>query len=565
METIMKRTILVWALLTAAVAFAQNYNLPVEHVIVVFQENRTVTNLFANDTALIANGFHLVKSGRCGSQTIALTSYRLDACFDASHAHTAWETARDTGKMDQFCSIPSGINACTTEEQQGIPSCTVNGVATPCPQYTKVDASQIGPYFQMAARGGFANYMFQTNQGPSFPAHQFLFTGTSGPVKPGDDYDLDFVAELSDDQYGCAQTSNFPTWIEPNGLEMNPINSVGECYAHDSLVTAAADCSNGFCDRGISWGWYQPSGSSIWNAPSANPQSCYGNATPQGGSCPDPSPPQYTEYSKHVHIAGNNGYSDAPIFDDLYGCSLPAISWVIPDMKWSDHAWGPGNPQSRWALGAYWVGDIINGVGTAWNGKYWSGSEPTAVIVTWDDWGGWYDHVSPWAVYESSSSSSCPTTVAPNGWGCGYVSGFRVPLLVVSAYTGTYQNNTYGAYVSGECGASPLLSCPNFGNNNVYVHDFGSILAFTEWNFGMSYITYPDPLYADYNAPDWGPGTEKKPSNTPLLDFFQLTQPRPFVSVDTYSWNYTCFTEWGSNTNCPNYPDTYVAQDPDDD
>ena len=149
---------------------------------------------------------------------------------------------------------------------------------------------------------------------------------------------------------------------------------------------------------------------------------------------------------------------------------------------------------------------------------YWN-TEPTAVIVIWDDWGGWYDHVYPWAYYRGTSTS-CPTTDAPNGWGCGYVSGFRVPLLVVSPYTGTGNAQTgYSTYVSGKCGASPLPSCPNFGTNHVYVHDFGSILAFTEYNFGMPFIDGPpDDGYADYNAPDWGPNR----GNVPLSDFFGM-------------------------------------------
>jgi hypothetical protein len=163
---------------------------------------------------------------------------------------------------------------------------------------------------------------------------------------------------------------------------------------------------------------------------------------------------------------------------------------------------------------------------------------------------------------------STPPYNVPNGWGCGYVAGFRVPLLVVSPYTGTCSDppscTNATNYISGACGSSPLHSCPNFGTNNVYVHDFGSILAFTEWNFGMKNITYPDLLYADCNAPDWG-SSGCPNGSTPLSDFFQLTQSRQFVPVNTYSWTYTCFTQWGSNSNCLSYGETYEPQDPDDD
>jgi phospholipase C len=55
-----------------------------------------------------------------------------------------------------------------------------------CPQQTYVsgtyDNSIVFPYFDIATKYGFANYFFQTNQGPSMPAHQFLFTGTPAPV-----------------------------------------------------------------------------------------------------------------------------------------------------------------------------------------------------------------------------------------------------------------------------------------------------------------------------------------------------------------------------------------------
>ncbi len=44
----------------------------------------------------------------------------------------------------------------------------------------------LDPYFNIAANYGFANWMFQTNQGPSFPAHQFLFSGTSAPDEKSD-------------------------------------------------------------------------------------------------------------------------------------------------------------------------------------------------------------------------------------------------------------------------------------------------------------------------------------------------------------------------------------------
>jgi phospholipase C len=84
------------------------------------------------------------------------------------------------------------------------------------------------------------------------------------------------------------------------------------------------------------------------------------------------------------------------------------VSWIIPDGAFSDHAAlnNGGGPS--------WVASIVNAIG---NSPYWAN---TAIIITWDDWGGWYDHVRPKVIDDGVS------------WGSGYVYGFRVPLIVVS-------------------------------------------------------------------------------------------------------------------------------------
>jgi phospholipase C len=103
------------------------------------------------------------------------------------------------------------------------------------------------------------------------------------------------------------------------------------------------------------------------------------------------------------------------------------------------------------------VASIVNQIGTnpACQGTgevYWN---DTAIIVTWDDWGGWYDHVAPPVVTDGKS------------WGSGYTYGFRVPLLVISPYA-------KAAYIS------------------KVTHDFGSILNFIEKTFGLSSLGYAD-------------------------------------------------------------------------
>jgi hypothetical protein len=140
------------------------------------------------------------------------------------------------------------------------------------------------------------------------------------------------------------------------------------------------------------------------------------------------------------------------------------------------------------------------------------------IFVVWDDWGGFSDYILPYNVYKNCSN-----------WGCGYTYGFRVPFLVVSAYTPS-------GYVSGKCGRGTNYTCPNYSSNGVsYQHDFGSILAFIEHNFGLTVGGInPQQPYADAFSPE----TRAYPLSVPLADFFQGTY-RDFESIATTNNSFT--------------------------
>ena len=82
---------------------------------------------------------------------------------------------------------------------------------------------------------------------------------------------------------------------------------------------------------------------------------------------------------------------------------LPAVSWVTPNQVHSEH------PPASVHVGQAWVTGLINDV---MRGRDW---KSTAIFVSWDDWGGFYDHVAP-------------PQVDQNGY------GIRVPGLVISPY-----------------------------------------------------------------------------------------------------------------------------------
>jgi len=83
--------------------------------------------------------------------------------------------------------------------------------------------------------------------------------------------------------------------------------------------------------------------------------------------------------------------------------TLPNVSWVVPDGKVIEH------PPSLISVGDSHVTTLINAV---MHSPDWSS---TAIFLTWDDWGGFYDHVTPHHVDEN-----------------GY--GLRVPGIVISPY-----------------------------------------------------------------------------------------------------------------------------------
>lgn len=554
---------------------------PFSHIIIVVQENRTPDNLFGAGPAMgrcnqehpFETGVDIIDGGN-----VYVNGQDQLQCF-ISLPLSGWD--QSSGKIDDPKHDYPGFTADYRDtNMDGF--CHGNGWSYPnCPPYSYVSQSDVQPYFDVATNYGFANYMFQSNEGLSFPAHQFLFTGTSAPVAPsytcvdqnGFNCRDDFVQDNPDFTDSGCDDHGTPGWIEPNGTKV--ASSQHECFAHDTLVTISNHCNGGHdsCDRGFSWAWYTPPDLGvIWDAPLANPEVCYGQSSNQNQF----NPCSGSEYTDHVRILNHQRpygglYSNAAIFDDLYNCYLPAVSWVIPDGLYSDHPRdGLTNPP---AYGPSWVGDIIDAVGGGMqgstcnnlgSGKYWS-TEPTAILVVWDDWGGWYDHIKPWVARKKGTESGY-TDCDENGseqYGCGYTDGFRVPFLVVSEYTGTYSNGQFSSYVSGACGQGETNQCPFFGQNNVYVHDFGSILAYTEWNFGIPQIDLTAPGYADSNAPDSQNG------NVPLSDFFGLwnggsnPNPRPFVSITTsvptncFQYPVSCTTTPGMGSGWqPSPPDT---------
>src|SRR5581483_11042042 len=231
---------------------------------------------------------------------------------------------------------------------------------------------------------GLANAMFSTQGSGSFTAHQDLIRGGS---------EIDSTESFIDDPtsssaWGCDSPAGTKTNLITTSLayEANkgPFPCTKDFSSYGSYdYSTLADLLDA---AGISWKYYTPvfkkgTSSALWNGFDVIWKVRNG--------------PEWTT---------NISSPETNIFSDLTSGTLPSMSWVIPDACNSDH------PGYTCDTGPSWVTSVVNAVGQS---SYWNS---TAIIVVWDDWGGFYDPVSPDPLDDQGGP------------------GFRVPMLAISPY-----------------------------------------------------------------------------------------------------------------------------------
>lgn len=387
----------------------------IKHVVFIIQENRSFDNLF--------NGFPGADTVRFGRRhddsIITLHPVSLSLPVDLDHARQSFLNSYNDGRMNGF----DLIGTLPDQKTGDFP-------------YAYVPQTETKPYWDLARQFTLGDRMFESVGGPSFPAHQFLIAGASGrtidnPDNPG----------TTTFWWGCDSPADSRVReIGPKGRADGP--RVYPCFDYPTL----ADVMDA---HGVSWRSYAPTAddlASIWSAFDAIHHIRYG---------PDWNEKVVTPQTR--------------VLTDISTGALPAVSWVTPDFRSSDHqTYGIGGhpAANRTDLGPQWVATVVNAIG---NSRLW---QSTAVIVVWDDWGGWYDHVRP-----------------PQLDAMGL--GFRVPMLVISPYA----KHGYVSHVQ---------------------HEFGSLLKFAEEVFGL-----PTLHTTDLRADD-------------LSDCFDFTKPpRSYVPVST--------------------------------
>lgn len=491
----------------------------IKNVVVIVQENRTPDNLFqslgpacpipANAAGLTACTPAPVTTScydiaPCGVSNQSGTPVRvtlqpepLYASALPSHTHLSFEQMCDRDPATLKC---RGDGAwMLTAPTGGSFGYVANASVT---NYDGSAGHLLDPYITFAKDYGWANYMYQTNQGPSYPAHQYLFSGTSA-VTAADDVTSTYIAEsfTNASESGCMAPAGTTNSVVSPALSSPPANcsvfadgSVKECPITNTALIYPTDPVGTFCNshqsmadlldqHGISWKYYSSTAGDLTTAPVSFKDICQPafvnpNGDPQSAiACTG------TEWNTKVDMKEHG----ADVLNDIFNCNLPRVSWIIPDGMWSDHA-GPYD-----YYGPSWVAAVINSIGkraTCPAGTLDAGQnlwQDTAIVVTWDDWGGWSDHELPQAAPKMGSTLPCKSTSCA----ADYEGGFRVPLLVVSAYTPS-------GFISNQ------------------QHDFGSILRMIE---GVTQLQEGQLGFADARAA------------TDMHEFFTLTSPRVYHTV----------------------------------
>ena len=374
----------------------------IKHVVVLLQENRSFDNIFGGrdgkgkpfpgaDTVSNPDSGEPTPHNHLG-QPVAMSTGLLEECYDPYHAHGNSVTDVDGGKMNGF-------------DEEGVVQ--ENCAPTPAPTnyvYRTIEYNEVSPYWLMGEQYAISDRMFEPFSSASYGPHLYAVSGQSENTIDNPDAGL----------WGCDNVSDGLVTVITD-LNGGQTGGVPPCFIAPTL-------GDEMDQRGVSWRYYGASKSDFgydWMA-----------------------------YDSFNDIRNGPDWNSkviqtpAQIVTDVEAGTLASMTWVTPLNANSDH------PQAHSNTGPAWITSIVNAIGQS---SFW---DSTAIFITWDDWGGWYDHVPP------------PVT--------GPVSlGIRVPVIIVSPYA----KNGYVSHVVHTTGsilhfAEEVFDLPSLGEDDAREDDF---------------------------------------------------------------------------------------------
>ena len=377
----MRRAIVLVLLVGAAAASASGANSRpagihlIRHVVVIMQENRSFDSYFGTYPG--ADG---IPRGTCVPDPrteSCLRPYHDTADRNAGGPHDHVDALRDIdgGKMDGFVAQAEAGRRLACTAHVDAPTCSLAPKAPDVMGYH--DWREIPNYWSYARHFVLQDHMFQPDLSWSLPAHLYMVSGWSA------------ICAKKGDPMSCRAAVQAPG--SPPGEPQNTTGAVPD-YAWTDLTYLLHKAH-------VSWRYYVAKGSQ----PDCGDSAMFCAPVPQNAKTPgiwNPLP-----YFDTVRQDGQLR-NVAPLEDFFRAAragTLPAVSWITPAQAVSEH------PPALVSRGQTYVTSLVDAI---MRSKDWSS---TAIFLSWDDWGGFYDHVQPQRVD-----------------GQGY--GLRVPGLVISPY-----------------------------------------------------------------------------------------------------------------------------------
>jgi phospholipase C len=414
---------------------------PIEHLVVIFQENVSFDHYFAtypnalnNDGEPVfvprsrrtqaVNGLSgpLLAHNPNAVQPFRLSHAQAIVC-DQTHDYTGEQKAMDNGLMDKFVESDG-----TTQ--------------TNCPDLGKgkglvmgyYDGNTVTALWNYAQHFALSDEFFSTTFGPSTLGHLNLVSGqTNGATVVHD--------------AGNANAALL------NGTVINDIRpAFDDCVASSANTISMAGINVGdlLNRKGVTWGWFQggfapTSRNADGTAVCASQHSQFDGTASVADYIPNHNPFQFYQPTANPHHmppssvamigksdAANHQYDISDFFNALSAGNLPAVSFLKAPAYQDGHAMY-SNPLDEQSF-------LVNTINALEDSPFW---DSTAVIIAYDDSDGWYDHVVPPIVNGSNSaadafsgSGACGNSPAGSPVGrCGY--GQRLPLLVISRHART--------------------------------------------------------------------------------------------------------------------------------
>jgi phospholipase C len=348
-----------------------------KHLVFIVQENRSFDHYFGTFPG--AEGFPM----RNGEPSVCIPDPILGRCVHPYHTsshlqeggpHNQLASTRDVngGRMDGFVRVvvDSSEHCADSREDPGCESYLgPEGQPDVMSYHTK---RTIPNYWRYAEEFVLQDHMFAPADSWTLPAHLFLVSAWAARC------------EHPRDPMSCVSNLDL---LEEKNLQ------------HDRVevpIWAWTDITYLMHEHGVEWSYYVGDDTCIFEPcrPDRGRENTVANQNPL---------PWFTTIRETGQMDRIQGHSR--FYRAAADGTLPSVSWVMPYVGVGEH---PSADEPIWK-GQRHVTRVINAL---MRGPDW---EQTAIFLTWDDWGGFYDHVEPPRVDEN-----------------GY--GIRVPGLLISPW-----------------------------------------------------------------------------------------------------------------------------------